>query len=96
MKRGASVTLVAFAIMIAAALLSRAAGGDDIALPNGTELVVRLTTTLSSKGSEEADPWMGKSGRAHLFRWAGGRSRKQQSAWARHLRESSGPRYGQG
>ena len=60
MKRGASVTLFAFAIMTASALLSRAADTDDIALPNGTELVVRLTTTLSSKGSEEGDPWMGK------------------------------------
>jgi hypothetical protein len=60
MKRGASLTVVTIAMMMAAGLLARAADGDDIALPNGTELVVRLTTTLSSKGSEEGDPWIGK------------------------------------
>ena len=32
----------------------------DIALPAGTQLVVKLTNTLSTKGSEEGDPWAGK------------------------------------
>lgn len=36
------------------------ADDSDIALPSGTELVVKLTMTLSSKGSEEGDPWAGK------------------------------------
>ena len=51
------------AIMLAAlapVALSMAANEDDIALPNGTQLVVTLTTTLSTKGSEEGDPWLGK------------------------------------
>jgi len=62
MKRGASITVVTIAMMMAAGLLAWAGDGDDIALPNGTELVVRLTNTLSSKGSEEGDPWVGKVG----------------------------------
>ena len=51
------------AIMLAAlapVARSMAANEDDIALPNGTQLVVTLTTTLSTKGSEEGDPWLGK------------------------------------
>jgi len=37
-----------------------AADTADIALPAGTQLVVKLTNTLSTKGSEEGDPWVGK------------------------------------
>ena len=39
---------------------ARAADTGDIALPAGTQLVVKLTNTLSTKGSEEGDPWAGK------------------------------------
>jgi hypothetical protein len=46
--------------MLAAGLPAGAVDGSDIALPSGTELVVKLTNTLSTKGSEEGDPWAGK------------------------------------
>src|SRR5579862_8573521 len=60
MKRHASLTFLILVIVLSPCFSARAADGDDIALPNGTELLVRLTTTLSSKGSEEGDPWLGK------------------------------------
>jgi hypothetical protein len=60
MMRGFTLTLVTVGITLAAGLLARAADNDDIALPSGTQLVVRLTNTLSNKGSEEGDPWAGK------------------------------------
>ena len=36
------------------------AGEDSIPLPVGTELRVRLTTSLSTKASESGDPWEGR------------------------------------
>jgi len=51
---------VTVAIILALGLLAWAVDDDDIALPSGTQLVVRLTNTLSNKGSEEGDPWAGK------------------------------------
>jgi hypothetical protein len=60
MNRAASITVATIAIIAALGLPSWAGEGEDIALPNGTELIVRLVTTLSSKGSEEGDPWIGK------------------------------------
>ena len=45
---------------MAAGLLAWAVDAGDIALPAGTQLVVKLTNTLSTKGSEEGDPWAGK------------------------------------
>jgi hypothetical protein len=47
-------------ISLAMGLPAWAVDGDDIALPSGTEMVVKLTITLSNKGSEEGDPWVGK------------------------------------
>jgi len=47
-------------VILAGSLLAWAADDSDIALPAGTQLVVRLTNTLSTKGSEEGDPWAGK------------------------------------
>jgi hypothetical protein len=60
MKRLVLLTVLTLAIGFSPCFSARAADGDDIALPNGTELLVRLTTTLSSKGSDEGDPWLGK------------------------------------
>jgi hypothetical protein len=51
---------VTVAIILALGLLAWAVDDADIALPSGTQLVVRLTNTLSNKGSEEGDPWAGK------------------------------------
>ena len=59
-KRVFSLTTVTVAIILALGLLAWAVDDDDIALPSGTQLVVRLTNTLSNKGSEEGDPWAGK------------------------------------
>ena len=60
MKRARSLTVVTIAIILAVGLLAWAVDADDIPLPAGTQLVVKLTNTLSSKGSEEGDPWAGK------------------------------------
>jgi len=60
MKRAFSLTVVAVGIALSLALVARAAEDKDIALPSGTQLVVKLTNTLSNKGSEEGDPWAGK------------------------------------
>jgi hypothetical protein len=60
MKRTQHLALAFIALMLAPCFLLRAIDVDDIALPNGTELTVRLTSTLSSKGNEEGDPWLGK------------------------------------
>jgi len=46
--------------LVTVCLLAPAADQGDIALPSGTQLVVKLTNTLSTKGSEEGDPWAGK------------------------------------
>lgn len=60
MKRAGLLGLLAAALAWSAAAPAGAAEGDDIALPPGTQLVVKLTNTLSTKGSEEGDPWAGK------------------------------------
>ncbi len=60
MKRGASLMIAAIALMTGFGVFARATDREDIALPNGTELVVRLTSTVSNKGNEEGDPWLGK------------------------------------
>ncbi len=60
MKRILTLAVVVISLMSTALPFATAADADDIALPNGTELVVKLTTTLSSKGNEEGDPWLGK------------------------------------
>jgi hypothetical protein len=46
--------------VLAAGALALWAEEPDIPLPSGTQLVVKLTNTLSTKGSEEGDPWAGK------------------------------------
>ncbi len=60
MKRLRSISVAALAGMLALSVLGWPADGGDIALPAGTELQVKLTMTLSTKGSEEGDPWAGK------------------------------------
>ncbi|MGD1102027.1 MAG: hypothetical protein ABSA59_08155 [Terriglobia bacterium] len=60
MKRTCSLTVMTIVTTLAVGLLGWAVDGSDIALPSGTQLVVRLTNTLSTKGSEEGDPWAGK------------------------------------
>lgn len=59
-RTGLPLTLVTLGVILATAYRAWGADTDDIALPNGTELVVKLTNTLSNKGSEEGDPWVGK------------------------------------
>jgi hypothetical protein len=53
-----SITLMSLALVMGAAA---SAAENPIDLPAGTELQVRLTTTLSSKGTENGDPWMAKT-----------------------------------
>lgn len=60
MKRLSSLTLATFSLILAAGPVAWAVDASDIALPSGTQLVVKLTNTLSTKGSEEGDPWVGK------------------------------------
>jgi hypothetical protein len=60
MKRACSLTVVTIGVILAVGFLAWAVDDGDIALPSGTQLVVRLTNTLSTKGSEEGDPWAGK------------------------------------
>jgi hypothetical protein len=60
MTRACSITLVTLALILTAGLVASADDAGDIALPTGTQLIVRLTNTLSTKGSEEGDPWVGK------------------------------------
>ena len=60
MIRAWALTIAALMIVSAAVRRAGAEEGSDIALPSGTQLVVRLTNTLSTKGSEEGDPWAGK------------------------------------
>ena len=60
MKRPCSLPIVTIAMIFAGGLSAWAADSSDISLPNGTQLVVKLTNTLSTKGSEEGDPWAGK------------------------------------
>ena len=60
MKQACSLTVVTIGIVLAVGLTAWAVDGSDIALPSGTQLVVKLTNTLSTKGSEEGDPWAGK------------------------------------
>jgi hypothetical protein len=61
MKRACSFTVATIGLVLAGSLLTQAADDSDIALPSGTQLVVKLTMTLSTKGSEEGDPWAGKT-----------------------------------
>ena len=60
MKRACSFAVVTIGMTLAVGLLAWANDQGDIALPSGTQLVVKLTNTLSTKGSEEGDPWAGK------------------------------------
>jgi hypothetical protein len=60
MKRACSFAVVIIGIALAAGLQAWATDEGDIALPSGTQLIVTLTNTLSTKGSEEGDPWTGK------------------------------------
>ena len=60
MKRGWLLTCVIVGSMVTCAFPVWAADSNDIELPPGTQLTVRLTNTLSTKGSEEGDPWAGK------------------------------------
>ena len=60
MKRLCTLAAAVIALSMAAGMLARAQDNNDIALPDGTQLVVKLTNTLSTKGSEEGDPWAGK------------------------------------
>ena len=60
MKRALSLTLATLSVAISVGLTMWASDDNDIALPSGTQLVVKLTNTLSTKGSEEGDPWAGK------------------------------------
>jgi len=59
MKRTFSLALLTIALAVGCVLAIWATGNDEITLPAGTELVVKLTNTLSNKGSEEGDPWAG-------------------------------------
>jgi hypothetical protein len=58
MKLRHSLILAMIAVGLAWAVPARAAD-DSIPLPVGTELRVRLTTSLSTKASENGDPWEG-------------------------------------
>ena len=60
MKRASALAVAAVALILGGGLSVRAADEGDIALPSGTQLTVKLTNTLSTKGSEEGDPWAGK------------------------------------
>lgn len=60
MKRVCALSVLVVSLALAVGLAAWGADGDDIALPAGTELVVKLTNTLSNKGSDEGDPWAGK------------------------------------
>ncbi len=60
MRRLQLFTVASLAGILAVGVVSRAADDSDIALPSGTQLMVKLTMTLSTKGSEEGDPWAGK------------------------------------
>jgi hypothetical protein len=60
MKRACSLSIVSIGFILGLGLQAWAADEGDIALPSGTQLVVKLTNTLSTKGSEEGDPWAGK------------------------------------
>jgi hypothetical protein len=60
MKRTCALALALATGILGVNSLLCGADDSDIALPAGTQLVVKLTMTLSSKGSEEGDPWAGK------------------------------------
>ena len=60
MKWACSFVVLIIGLSAAASLWAQGADNGDIALPSGTQLVVTLTMTLSTKGSEEGDPWTGK------------------------------------
>jgi hypothetical protein len=60
MKRSCSLSFATIIAFLTVGLWAQGADSDDVSLPDGTELVVKLTNTLSTKGSEEGDPWAGK------------------------------------
>ena len=60
MKPASRLAILTVGVILAGGLVARPVDDSDIALPSGTQLLVRLTNTLSSKGSEEGDPWAGK------------------------------------
>jgi hypothetical protein len=55
-----SITTLSIALVLPFSVTAEAIDAGDIALPSGTQLVVKLTNALSSKSSEEGDPWVGK------------------------------------
>jgi hypothetical protein len=59
MKRAQHLAIAFIALMLVSgpAVL---ATDQNIALPAGTELLVRLTTTLSTKANQNGDPWVGR------------------------------------
>ena len=60
MKRNGVLIVVTMVMVLTTGLMVWAVDPGDIALPSGTQLLVKLTNTLSTKGSEEGDPWAGK------------------------------------
>ena len=60
MRYACLFTVAVAGFIVAVSPMAQAVDNSDIALPAGTELVVKLTNTLSTKGSEEGDPWAGK------------------------------------
>lgn len=59
MKRAPHLAMAFIALMLVSgpAVL---ATDQNITLPAGTELLVRLTTTLSTKANQNGDPWVGR------------------------------------
>lgn len=60
MRRAHPLPITLIILLMALSAAAAASDNSPIDLPAGTELQVRLTTTLSSKGTENGDPWMGK------------------------------------
>jgi hypothetical protein len=59
MKRAShlAIAVIALTLVLGPAVL---ASDQNIALPAGTELIVRLTTTLSTRANQNGDPWVGQ------------------------------------
>lgn len=60
MRCALRIPILPICLLITVSAAVAAAGDAPIELAPGTELNIRLTTTLSSKGTENGDPWMGK------------------------------------
>jgi hypothetical protein len=60
MRRAHGLPIILISLLLATSAAVAASDNTPIDLPSGTELQVRLTTTLSSKGTEDGDPWQGK------------------------------------